>query len=119
MPIEHLKAQTKVANRLVMLCMAVTLVSIFGYSSFQTSRDEEQERRQAHMEAALLEMKKAMHDSAYLSQVQSAQIHEVQKSVNLILKDDAQRMESSKEYRKKVLDALEKSHPGVTKTHKP
>ena len=119
MPLEHLKAQTKVANRLVMLCMAVTLVPIFGYSSFQTSRDEEQERRQAHMEATLLEMEKTMHDAKRLSEVQSAQIYEVQESVNLILKDDAQRLESSKEYRKQVLDALEKSHPGVIKPHKP
>ena len=103
------REQVKVANRWITMSLVVTAATMIGYSTIQRDRDAAQEARQAEMDTIVAQMRDDLSKLADLTETNAAQVFEVQESVLLVLKQDAANQRSSKEYRTKVLEALERA----------
>lgn len=101
------REQVKVANRWITMSLVVTAAAMIGYGTIQRDRDAAQEARQAEMDIAVAQMRDDLSKLADLTEANAAQVFEVQESLLLVLKQDADSQRSSKEYRTKVLEALE------------
>ena len=98
--------QTKVANRWVALCIAVTMASVIGYGTLQSDRLTEQACRQDSSAASLKAVQLELQELRRITMNSSAQIAGVQDGVNLVLKQEALTINKDPEYRKDVLRAL-------------
>ena len=103
------REQVKVANRWITMSLVVTAAAMIGYSTIQRDRDAAQEARQAEMDIVVAQMRDDLNKLTDLTEINAAQVLEVQESVLLVLKQDAANQRSSKEYRTKVLEALERA----------
>lgn len=101
------REQVKVANRWITMSLVVTAAAMIGYSTIQQGRDAAQEARQAEMDIVVAQMRDDLNKLTDLTEANAVQVFEVQESVLLVLKQDADNRRSSKEYRTKVLEALE------------
>ena len=103
------REQVKVANRWITMSLVVTAAAMVGYGTIQRDRDAAQEARQAEMDIVVAQMRDDLSKLTDLTEINAAQVFEVQESVLLVLKQDAANQRSSKEYRTKVLEALERA----------
>ena len=103
------REQVKVANRWIAMSLVVTAATMIGYGTIQRDRDAAQEARQAEMDIVVAQMRDDLNKLTDLTEINAAQVLEVQESVLLVLKQDAANQLSSKEYRTKVLEALERA----------
>ena len=101
------REQVKVANRWITMSLVVTAATMIGYGTIQRDRDAAQEARQAEMDIVVAQMRADLSKLTDLTEANAAQVFELQGSVLLVLKQDAANQRSSKEYRAKVLEALE------------
>lgn len=103
------REQVKVANRWITMSLVVTAAAMIGYGTIQRDRDAAQEARQAEMDIVVAQMRDDLDKLTDLTEANAAQVFEVQEGVTLILRQDAANQLSSKEYRTKVLEALERA----------
>lgn len=103
------REQVKVANRWITMSLVVTAAAMIGYGTIQRDRDAAQEAHQAEMDIVLAQMRDDLSKLTDLTESNAAQVFEVQESLLLVLKQDAANQRSSKEYRTKVLEALERA----------
>lgn len=103
------REQVKVANRWIAMSLVVTAAAMIGYGTIQRDRDAAQEARQAEMDIVVAQMRDDLNKLTGLTESNTAQVLEVQESVLLVLKKDAANQRSSKEYRTKALEALERA----------
>ena len=103
------REQVKVANRWITMSLVVTAATMIGYGTVQRDRDAAQEARQAEMDIVVAQMRSDLSKLTDLTETNAAQVLELQESVLLVLKQDAANQRSSKEYRAKVLEALERA----------
>lgn len=103
------REQVKVANRWITMSLVVTAAAMIGYGTIQRDRDAAQEARQAEMDIVVAQMRDDLNKLTDLTEANAAQVFEVQEGVTLILRQDAANHLSSKEYRTKVLEALERA----------
>ena len=103
------REQVKAANRWITMSLVVTAATMIGYGTIQRDRDAAQEARQAEMDIVVAQMRDDLNKLTDLTESNTAQVLEVQESVLLVLKKDAANQRSSKEYRTKALEALERA----------
>ena len=113
------REQVKVANRWITMSLVVTAATMIGYSTIQQGRDAAQEARQAEMDIVVAQMRDDLNKLTDLTEANAAQVFEVQESVLLVLKQDAANQRSSKEYRTKVLEALERAQGATCQGNRP
>lgn len=101
------REQVKVANRWITMSLAVTAAAMIGYGTIQRDRDAAQEARQAEMDIVVAQMRDDLSKLTDLTESNTAHVFEVQESLLLVLKQDADNQRSSKEYRTRVLEAIE------------
>ena len=103
------REQVKVANRWIAMSLVVTAAAMIVYGTIQRDRDAAQEARQAEMDIAVAQMRDDLSKLTDLTESNTEQVFEVQESLLLVLKQDAANQRSSKEYRTKALEALERA----------
>lgn len=111
------REQVKVANRWITMSLVVTAAAMIGYGTIQRDRDAAQEARQAEMDTTVAQMRDDLSKLTDLTESNAAQVFEVQESLMLVLKQDADNRRSSKEHRTKVLEALERARVANRELH--
>ena len=111
------REQVKVANRWITMSLVVTAAAMIGYGTIQRDRDAAQEARQAEMDTIVAQMRDDLSKLTDLTESNAAQVFEVQESLMLVLKQDADNRRSSKEHRTKVLEALERARVANRELH--